>query len=716
MQLKRKVTDTATVVSLYATARQELDDANERIGVLDTELIALRRIRDEQARDLAALRSTATASHAASLHADVVSKSRFDELQWQLRAVQHELKVAKAAQDESSDQRLVDAQRRIAKQTRELADANRTIVDLRSRLDLGSAVATVVAPPVDVVKPVAVVVRKPVSAVVPKRRRTESADALVKVEVPTSKLPTSKPIATTATMLLDELDTMVDVLDLDVKPESNIAPPPIVEKVADTADDASRTLLLQRLNALLELEILPPRPRVDVGLPTPRQMSTVFDSLRRATSDEVDAQIVAWLRRGVSFDSLAALVCSRVVDDGTDATYATWLMALVGRGHELLLMATMQHATLLLVDGSLTSASAARALLRFALNMLMRANKAPLARMMLLDVLSLRRFFEPQLVDEALSVCPSLLACDDDSDARANLCITCALLLRTWRSRVPSSIPEGAAVDIAACDAALDRLGRVPVESARTVALALVARFFAALDASSVAQPATWFEAARICAPAMQPQRVESVSSLRGDEAAQAALRSLREWPAAALDAACCLLAVCAQGGWLWTWHRVVTDAIWPRLLTRGDETGAAHAATRHHALRLCSHLATIAASGAKRDTAAPLLHLRTLCASVLMPSFQSPLNTPSPPPPLGASTHAILYLPHAAAAVASLERAIDISGVVGWLEQEAAAHALCTTSFGAAKDLLIVRTWFRALPPSLQQLVPIGLQHRIET
>jgi hypothetical protein len=702
MQLKRKVTDTAAVVSLYATARQDLDEANERIGVLDTELIALRRIRDEQARDLAALRSTATASHAAaaSMHAEVVSKSRFDELQWQLRAVQHELKVAKSAQDESSDLRLVDAQRRIAKQMRELADANRIIVDLRSRLDLGSAVATVVAPPIDVVKSVVDVVRKPVSgAAVPKRRRTQSTDALVKAEV-----PASKPIATTATMMLDELDTMVD--GLDVKPES--------ESV--TVDDPSRTLLLQRLNALLEIEILPLRPQVDIGLPTPRQMSTVFDSLRRATTDEVDAQIVAWLRRGVGFDSLAALICSRVVDDGTDATYANWLMALVGRGHELFLIATMQHATLLLVDGSLTSASAARALLRFALTVLVRANKAPLARMMVLDVLSLRRFFEPQLVDEALSACPSLLACDDDSDARANLCMTCAVLLRAWRSRVPCTMPDGAAADVAACDAALDRLGRVPVESARTVALALVTRFFAALDASSVAQAATWFEAARICAPAMQPQRVESVSCLRGDETAQAVLRSLREWPAAALDAACCLLAVCAQGGWLWTWHRVVTDAIWPRLLTRGDDTGAARAATRHHALRLCSHLAAIAASGSKRDTAAPLLHLRTLCASVLMPSFQSPLNTPSPSPPLGASAHTILYVPHAGSAVASLERAIDISGVVGWLEQEAAAHALCTTSFGAAKDLLIVRTWFRALPASLQQLVPISLQHRIET
>lgn len=656
VQLKRKVTDTATVVSLYATARQDLDAANERIGVLETELVALRKLRDEQARELASLRSHATATQAAatSMQANVVSKARFDELQWQLRAAQHELKQA----------------------------ATRSVEDVKF------------------VKPAAVVVDAAVVAAVaaaPKKRRVT---VVVPKPEPVVSTTASTTTTTTTTAVLDELDSLVnDLDDVVVKSEPHLPP----------EDSAARDLLEKRLTALLALEIVRPRPPVDTGVPTARQMSTSFDRLASSgsTDEQIDSQILVWLRRGVSFESIAVLICARVAD-GADAE---WMLAMVVRGHELLLLAILHQATALLVDGQLTSASAACALLRFALTALVRSNRAPLARMMVLDVLSLRRYFEPQLVDEAMRSCPSLLERDDDN----NLSAACAVLLRMWRARVPPTPPTGAAADVQACDAALSRLASVPVQSPRDVALSLVARFFTAIDAGVASQPAAWFAAARACAPAMQPQRVDAVSCVRGDESAQAALRVLTEWSAAALDAACCLLAVCAQGGWLWTWHGVVTDAIWPRLLTRGSESGAAQAATRHHALRLCAHLATIAAGGAKRDIAAPLLHLRTLCASILMPSFQSPLNAPSAAPPLAASVHAILYVPHADANVSSLERALDISGVVGWVEQEAAAHALCTTSFGAAKDLLIVRTWFRALSPTLQQLVPMYLQQRIE-
>jgi hypothetical protein len=788
-QSKRQITEFESFLHKASETKSQLSAALQRAQELALEVSSLRRVREDQARELAVLRSRVTSQQAAASLGDVpmVPKSRLDDVQWQLREAQrdaehvkqsleaeiyrlkseHKAELAAAVRQAKEDKRAAakqakedkkagvkaeekplsdsaptpDAQRLSAKQRAKPAATKASVKKRRADADADdplvpspspdATAATVSTAPAhvpweDLDTMLANVGKEDSSSsisssssdseeqfaldVPPASKAVPEPTSAVRVDGPTAALP--KPTS----VRVDEppvLSTLVRAIAVPTtvptraarasvpKPTTAAPVPPVItaREFHERCVALSNTVLRAPLPLLAADEVA---VEAEVKL-APFRIDLAFEELLRkaavADSSVIDAEFVAWSARGVRVDDVVPLLCSRLLSHVDEMPR---LVAVASRDHTLLL-AVMRHVVGVLVDAQSKPMGAARALLSFAIAALRATPRsAPLARMVAHDVISSRQFFEPQLVDSLLNAWPTL--CADKSDS---LTLTLAAMLRSWRARMPAQLTPHHELDVTACETALARIGPQLRQTPRDAARTLAARFFAALDASAAASPEHWHRVARICAPALQPQRSDAIGLLRTDAAAQRVIADLCQWPGDVLDSANCLYMLCVQAGWLWTWHRVIVDAVWPRLMSRGTASGAGDALTRHHALRLCAHLAGTAAKSYSSDCQWSLSALRTLCASVLLPVYRPPLTALVPPPPVAVSRDSALYIPHTGMQLIALDRALDVSAVVGFVEQLAAVQTTCVLAFGKAKDLVVVRAWLDALSPSMRSLIP---------
>jgi hypothetical protein len=774
-QSKRQITEFESFLHKASETKSQLSAALQRAQELALEVSSLRRVREDQARELAVLRSRVTSQQAAASLGDVpmVPKSRLDDVQWQLREAQRDAEHVKQSLEAEIYRLKSDHKAELAaavKQAKEdkRAAAKQAKEDKRASVKAEEKPLSDSAPTPDAQRLSAKQRAKPAATKANAKKRRADADA-------------EDPLVSTAPARVpwEDLDTMLanvgkedssssisssssdseEQFALDAPPASKAAsfgpeprvdgPPAAVPKPTSVRVDeppvlsratASTTVSTtvstraacvsvpkptttapvppvitarefhERCVALSNTVLRAPLPLLaadEVAVeaevkPAPFRIDLAFEELLRKAavdSSAIDAEFVAWSARGVRVDDVVPLLCSRLLSHVDEMPR---LVAVASRDHALLL-AVMRHVVGVLVDAQSKPMGAARALLSFAIAALRATPRsAPLARMVAHDVISSRQFFEPQLVDSLLNAWPTL--CADKSDS---LTLTLAAMLRSWRARMPAQLTPHHELDVAACETALARIGPQLQQTPRDAARTLAARFFAALDASAAASPEHWHRVARICTPALQPQRSDAIGLLRTDAAAQRVIADLCQWPGDVLDVANCLYMLCVQAGWLWTWHRVIVDAVWPRLMSRGTASGAGDALTRHHALRLCAHLAGTAAKSYSSDCQWSLSALRTLCASVLLPVYRPPLTALVPPPPIAVSRDSALYIPHTGMQLIALDRALDVSAVVGFVEQLAAVQTTCALAFGKSKDLVVVRAWLDALSPSMRSLIP---------